>query len=406
MGIYSGGTFRVGPTPNFSYSNRDIQYYEHALDMWEDKHIWDNIRNKYRSLHGSQKGAQIIQEGLQRLNLYQPGTGKDWKPSDMTDEEANLIEQVVKPVLKRKRLPLLKYSESMSKQARGKAFEKHFAALGEQLGISSAATGAKLVSSPVVIKMQIDLTGTGLKVGKYTQLQKKGTTQRQNYEDLVSIVTQQLGDEFVDSLGKGLQIEIQKIVQATNNTRLGQIIIRQSDAPGKVDTKLLKATGSFTSEFHSVIDDMIEELQNHTFSLKNYKEVTLTNWGGISLGYANDFRFYGSFYQGATKSKRQLNFADLSTFVYASINSNNPIVSKNYLSWARYIYELTGLGQGDIVDYLVVNNSTTGTVQVYSVKDLLKNAPNGTPGATMKNVEVQHWNGSIDNVDKFIFSTQ
>lgn len=408
MGIYSGGTFRVGPTPSFSYSNRDIQYYEHAIDMWEDKHIWDNIRNKYRTLHGSQKGAQIIQEGLQRLNLYQPGTGKDWKPSDMTEEEADLIEQVIKPVLKRKKLPLLKYSESLSKQARGKAFEQHFARLGEQLGINSITTGAKLVSSPVVIKTQIDLTGSGLGVGKYTQLQKKGTLQRQNYEDLISIVTKQLGEEFVKNLGGGLQVEIQKIIQATNNTRLGQIVIRQSDAPGKVDEKLLKATGSFTSQFHSVIDDMIQELQNHTFSLKNYKEATLLDWGGVSLGNANKFRFYGSFYQGATKSKKQLNFADLSTFIYASENSKNQEVHR-YLSWARYIYELTGLGQGDIVDYLIINDATNGLVKVFSVKDLLKDAPNGTPGASMRNVLATGWiaedGSNLHSTSKFIFRT-
>jgi hypothetical protein len=79
------------------------------------------------------------------------------------------------------------------------------------------------------------------------------------------------------------------------------------------------------------------------------------------------------------------------------------------LSWARYVYELTGLGQDDEVDYLIINEGTHGIVRVYSVKDLLNDMPNGDPRASYKNVLVTKGYGKnmqVASAQKFIFSVK
>lgn len=402
-GIYSGGTFSVQPPPNFSFSNR--VYYPRAVDMWEDKMIWENIKNKYTyGRHGTQAGAAIIEQGLNLLNLYEPGKGNAWVPTDMTSEEAQAIEDIMKNVLERKRLSLLRYSDNLSANKRGKQFEEHFAKIGEQLGLQSIRAGSKRVASPISVRIQIDLTGTGIGTGKFTHLQKNGF-----YNTILELIKEQLGEDFKERFGGGLELEIQKIVQGANGSQLGQLIVRQGAGTGKVDTSIqFKATGGFTSTTSELLNQMANELATHTFSLKNYTVDTLNSWGGVSLGDANKFRFYGHFFQGATKGTKQLNYADLCTFIYASENSNDSQV-KRYLSWARYIYELTGLGQDDEVDYLIINEGTHGIVRVYSVKDLLSDMPNGDPRASYKNVLVTKGYGKnmqVASAQKFIFSVK
>ena len=390
MGIYSGGTFRVGPPPSFSFTNNKVEYYPHTIDLWTKKGIWQNIRNKYRTLHGSAKGAEIIQKGLTYLNQYQPGSDKD----SLTPEEKEIIQEV----LGKKRLSLLQYAKGLSANVRGRNFEKDFAALVERLTLGTTSTniGAKRQESPVVIKFNIDLSGTNITKGVYHNV----PSQKDTYNAILDLIENQLATDFKEMLGEGLELEVSNIIQATQGTSLGRIIVRQSKGTGKVDNSVkFRSAIQFESTVSQEVQDLANELAGHTFSLKNYKGETLENWKGVSLGYANKFRFYGSFFQAATKSTKQLNFADLCTFIYASENSKNPVIER-YLDWARYVYELTGLGQQDIADYLIINNSTTGNVQVYSVKELLKNMPDGIPGAKLQPVR----SGGKER-EKFIFST-
>ena len=99
-----------------------------------------------------------------------------------------------------------------------------------------------------------------------------------------------------------------------------------------------------------------------------------------------------------------MNFADISTFIFASNYSNNPQVHK-YLSWARFVYELTGLGQEDVADYLIINTSDKNVtdVRVYAMSDLLKDMPYGNPGATLETVSWINWKGEKKTGEKFIF---
>ena len=111
-------------------------------------------------------------------------------------------------------------------------------------------------------------------------------------------------------------------------------------------------------------------MRGKTFSLKNYTSYN------IHLGDANPFRSLASFYYYSTKDS---NFVNVCTFIYSSKNSHKPAV-KSYISVARFIYELTGVGQsnGRLVDYLMalIRVSPYGLpiMEIRSTKELVQNA--------------------------------
>ncbi len=393
MGIYSGGTFRVGPTPRFSFVNTNVEYYDHSIDLWNRyKGIWSIVRSKFgNGRGGSLEGAKKIQIGLEYLNKYNPKKENE----EFSQDEIELI----KDILGRKKLSLLDFSNRLSASKRGRQFEDIMARVANTLTTKGEATGTQTVNSPLKIETEIDLTGTGI-------TQKKG-----NINKLWELVNKQInkrsGETLQEMIGNAT-IELQKIVYEGNGSATGKIIARQVKVQGKVDISTLNAQKvELSSEISQPIQDLAEALAGHTFSLKNYTSKTMNNWGGISLGYANKFRAYSSFLYGALGN--ETNFADVCTFIFASEQSHNPTVHK-YLNWARYIYELTGLGQegkNGLVDYLIVNTSDVGVtnIKVYPTSDLLKNMPEGEPGAVLREIVSRNWRGQETSSTKFIFAT-
>lgn len=393
MGIYSGGTIRVGPPPRFSFVNNNVEYYDHSLDLWNrHKGIWSIVRSKFgNGRGGSLEGAKKIQIGLEYLNRYNPKGENE----EFTQDEIELIREI----LGRKKLSLLDFSSRLSASKRGRQFEDIFTKIANTLTTVGEATGTQTVGSPFKLETEIDLTGTGI-------TQKKGNINK-IWELVNKQINKQTGETLQEMIGNAT-LELQKIAYEGNGSATGKIVIRQVKVQGKVDVSTLGAQKvELSSEISQPIQDLAEELAGHTFSLKNYTSKTLSNWGGVSLGYANKFRAYSSFFYGALGY--ELNFADLCTFIFASEHSHNPTVHR-YLDWARYIYELTGLGQegkNGLVDYLIVNTSDVGiaNIKVYPTSDLLKNMPEGEPGAILREVVSKTWRGQETSSTKFIFAT-
>ena len=372
-GIYGGGTFRVaGSTAGIAFTNRYATVYNTAAEMWNGLINWGSIKSRLTSqTSGSEAGAAIIEQGLKHLD--QSLTNQN---SDLTDTERQYIQEILNDSAG-SNYSLFSFGSKLSRTARGFGFEDRMAKILAKItdgSYSDIWTGKHQTVAGMDVRLIVDTTGFKKSYRKI---------------DIWNALKEQLGIEY-EKFINAVSLEVEKDFQTDHTS----VIIRQARKFGKVDLE---------GKFNMVIDadlsqdvkDMAQEMKGHTFSLKNYQGSTMKGtpdaegkvrggWGGISLGYAEDFRAYGSFYYGATGDN---NFGNQCTFIFSSLKSGNETV-KRYLSWARFIYELVGLGLTDVsvpgsnalVDYLIINNSDArkfGRIKVIWVGSFFKDMPNG-----------------------------
>lgn len=356
MGIYGGGTFRVkGQSFNFKAT------YPHAVDMWDNRIDWGGLKARFSARHGSSEGAVAIERGLQYLDI--PVKDRD----KLMDEEVDMISEILADT--GGGYSLLGFSSKLNATQRGEQFERRIAKLVskvfEDTTEEQAYAGQRLARAPVTETIYVDTSGL-----------KSNYKQR----DLWNIVKEQLGVEY-KGLVESLALEIEGEFGSTDTP----VIMRGTERFGKIDIDA-SSSMKINSQLSPAIQAMAEAMRGCTFSLKNYQSSTLKSWGGVSLGHAADFRAYSSFYFAASGDN---NFANTCTFIFSSLNSKGKTVER-YLSWARFLYELTGIGlfditsqsTGEVVDYLIINVAgarSYGRVSVLWVGDLINNMPKGDP---------------------------
>lgn len=336
--------------------------------MWDDL-IWSKNWKSW-GISGSRQGAEIIEKGLKILD-----TPKAELNNKLTPEEVNLITEILNETGGGG--SFLGFSSKISGRLRGEQFEQRIAKLLAKITNESEQAinvGEHQTRSGSFLRLTINTSGM-------KKLKKK--------QDLWDLVKEEL------------QVDYQKLVDNATldiingfGTEKTEIIIRSGTRFGKVDINAPPAGAKITAELSEPIMNMVQEMLGHTFSLKNYLKSTMAEpgeynkrgWGGVSLGYANDFRAFSSFYFGVTKDN---NLANACTFIFSSTQSKDK-TTKRYLSWARFVFELTGLGLIDVtdpktntlVDYLIINTSNAkayGRIRVLWTGSLLQGIPNEEP---------------------------
>lgn len=347
------GTFRVQGHNFVLQSRKNITIFNNSAEMWDKKINWESIKSQFKTRGGSSNGAMTIQNGLNILATS--------PLEDLTADEQTMIQDILTSIRTSREDSFMTF---YGKGIQGKPFEERIGLLVSKIFDNSSLDD---------ILYGTRQTSAGAAIGSLT-LDTKNLKDKSQLHQLVS---EDIGEIY------------QKLVKHTTEeiisgfgTKKTKVILRQSTRQGKIDIKVptnLKITTNLTPE----VRNMAEEMRGHTFSLKNYKLETLIR-GGAKLGKTTLFRALSSFYYGATKDA---NFTNTCTFYYASIKSSDSNVSR-YISWARYIFELTGLGLYDMsagnvaepVDYLIVNaRNVEGGIQVLWSGDLIINAPEGSP---------------------------
>lgn len=389
MGIYSKGTFRVA-SRKFSFtSKQDTKLYSSAKAMWNGLGIWNSFSNKFNSsISGSAEDAAIIEQGLAFLDMP-----RKYQADLLTEYEQEMLNDIIKETGGDS--TFLGFSSKLTSQLRGERFEQRIAKLLEKLTTegteSSIDVGKHQTRSTAEEHLIIDTS--------------KLTTSASNKAALWEAVKEQIGIDYQQLVDNAV-IEIEKGFKTSSTG----VVIRSGTRFGKVDIDSSQCGMVIKAELNGIVRAMAEKMIGHTFSLKNYQASTMSaaGWGGISLGYANDFRAYSSFYLGATGDN---NFANICTFIYSSLASKSKVV-KRYLSWARFIYELSGFGLTDItspgsktlVDYLIINTSNAqayGKVRVLWVGSLFEGMPDAKD-PPYGQIDVTNWGKTSQ---KWIFSS-
>lgn len=373
MGIYTGGTFRVGGAvpKNFSFSSTTQTHYTRARQMWDDRIDWETVKARVAAnTKGSQTEALEIKNLL--LKLEAAINGED---TDITEEEIQMItENMGTGHLAQ---TLLSYiSPSGYKGAVGFSFEKHIDELIQMLyqGDASYRTGAVRAGSPIQTALsqyasadQIASLETRTSNSGRLLLTEKSA---QAFWDMVDADIRQF---YKTEVGR-YEFEIKKDMD-----KITDVIVRQAKVDQKIDISV-PSTVIIESNLSPSMNRLAQLLRDRTFSLKNYNAFAK----GIHIGDANEFRRMSSFYFFATNSN---NFADICTFVFSTRNSKDATVQK-YVSWVRILYELMGTGQlwdgqsGRLVDYIIVNLYNRGGAEgliINSTLEYLKNMPQGNP---------------------------
>ena len=373
MGIYTGGTFRVGGAvpKNFSFSSTTQTHYTRARQMWDDRIDWETVKARVAAnTKGSQTEALEIKNLI--LKLEAAINGED---TDITEEEIQMItENMGTGHLAQ---TLLSYiSPSGYKGAVGFSFEKHIDELIQMLyqGYASYRTGSVRAGSPIQTALsqyasadQIASLETRTSNSGRLLLTEKSA---QAFWDMVDADIRQF---YKTEVGR-YEFEIKKDMD-----KITDVIVRQAKVDQKIDISV-PSTVIIESNLSPSMNRLAQLLRDRTFSLKNYNAFAK----GIHIGDANEFRRMSSFYFFATNSN---NFADICTFVFSTRNSKDATVQK-YVSWVRILYELMGTGQlwdgqsGRLVDYIIVNLYNRGGAEgliINSTLEYLKNMPQGNP---------------------------
>lgn len=392
MGMYSNGTFRVR-SKKFSFTGKgnNVTYFPNSKAMWDGLGVWNKFSNHFsQTIGGSEADAAIIEQGLAFLDMP-----RKYQQDLLTEYEQQMLNEILRETGGDS--TFLGFSSKLSSQLRGERFEQRLAKMLDKLTTSGSEAninvGKHQTRSGAEERIIIDTSNF--------------KTPASNKAAIWEAIKQQIGidyQEFVDNA----------VVEIENGfkTSATSVVIRSGTRFGKVDIDGSQCGTVVKSELNGIVRAMAERMIGHTFSLKNYQATTMSTagygWGGISLGYANDFRAYSSFYIGATGDN---NFANICTFIYASLASRNKIV-KRYISWARFIYELTGFGLEDItspgsktlVDYLIINTANArsyGKVRVLWVGSLFDGMPDAKD-PPYHQVDVTNWGKTTQ---KWIFSS-
>ena len=355
-------TFRVDGRQSrktFVFTNSsNVKVYSRTDQMWDDKINWQRLKDRlYQDHKGSVAEAEEITTQLNAL--LDASLDED---ASLNSEEKKLIQDLFGV-----RLDGIGFQYRMHP---GEAFEKRFASLmnylftnekGRQLGRQSYMTGRE---------------GATIK-GFYLDI---STGQKVTNSNLAEVLKQEIEKTVANDLS-GITGELVSTIQDGPEWK-SRILVRQVSRQGKVDISTDSLGIKINSQLSAPMEFLADRLTNRTYSLKNYLEESIEK-RGVSLGSSSKFRFLSSTYQYATEDD---NFADVCTFIYSSLNSKNK-TTQRYISWARFIYELTGAGQqsietknGRLVDYLVILQRTGKVnIKVIDSMSLLDGMPERDP---------------------------
>ena len=357
-------SFRV-KSSKFVFSksgNSDIKIYASASDMWNDQIEWDKLKSRiYADIKGSPSEAAILTEKFNYLA---------YNSDSLYPEEKTLLLEL---------FGLL--NEYIEDKKTGVTFEERF----EKLLISIFNTGEDEEES-------FDFGTKIIQRGSF-QTGRETASNAGFYLDIVSgkkITNKNLGEELKELVNKTVYDQMEKMITQVQNSIQDEksglwntrIFVRDVKRQGKADISTDGKTSlSIREELSPEFESLAQLLSYRTFSLKSYLDSTIAK-SGVSLGGTAFFKALSSFYQYATGSQ---NFPDTCTFIFSSKNSRKKDV-KRFVNWARFIYELTGVGQqsetdgliqnGRLVDYLVVLNRTTKQIDFHHTSEFFKNMPN------------------------------
>lgn len=343
-------------------NNSDIKIYASASDMWNDQIEWDKLKSRiYADIKGSPSEAAILTEKFNYLA---------YNSDSLYPEEKTLLLEL---------FGLL--NEYIEDKKTGVTFEERF----EKLLISIFNTGEDEEES-------FDFGTKIVRKGSF-QTGRETASNAGFYLDIVSgkkITNKNLGEELKELVNKTVYDQMEKMITQVQNSIQDEksglwntrIFVRDVKRQGKADISTDGKTSlSIREELSPEFESLAQLLSYRTFSLKSYLDSTIAK-SGVSLGGTAFFKALSSFYQYATGSQ---NFPDTCTFVFSSKNSRKKDV-KRFVNWARFIYELTGVGQqsetdgliqnGRLVDYLVVLNRTSKQIDFHHTSEFFKNMPN------------------------------
>lgn len=343
-------------------NNSDIKIYASASDMWNDQIEWDKLKSRiYADIKGSPSEAAILTEKFNYLA---------YNSDSLYPEEKTLLLEL---------FGLL--NEYIEDKKTGVTFEERF----EKLLISIFNTGEDEEES-------FDFGTKIVRKGSF-QTGRETASNAGFYLDIVSgkkITNKNLGEELKELVNKTVYDQMEKMITQVQNSIQNEksglwntrIFVRDVKRQGKADISTDGKTSlSIREELSPEFESLAQLLSYRTFSLKSYLDSTIAK-SGVSLGGTAFFKALSSFYQYATGSQ---NFPDTCTFIFSSKNSRKKDV-KRFVNWARFIYELTGVGQqsetdgliqnGRLVDYLVVLNRTSKQIDFHHTSEFFKNMPN------------------------------
>lgn len=343
-------------------NNSDIKIYASASDMWNDQIEWDKLKSRiYADIKGSPSEAAILTEKFNYLA---------YNSDSLYPEEKTLLLEL---------FGLL--NEYIEDKKTGVTFEERF----EKLLISIFNTGEDEEES-------LDFGTKIIQRGSF-QTGRETASNAGFYLDIVSgkkITNKNLGEELKELVNKTVYDQMEKMITQVQNSIQDEksglwntrIFVRDVKRQGKADISTDGKTSlNIREELSPEFESLAQLLSYRTFSLKSYLDSTIAK-SGVSLGGTAFFKALSSFYQYATGSQ---NFPDTCTFIFSSKNSRKKDV-KRFVNWARFIYELTGVGQqsetdglvqnGRLVDYLVVLNRTTKQIDFHHTSEFFKNMPN------------------------------
>lgn len=342
--------------PSYTVAQRGSQgqeYYSSAVAVWQQRLGIENALNKLKSdIRGDEGTAKQIENFLNTVNKYITSGG------NVTTDELEVLNGYIPKDLQP--------SYSMKS---GTDFEKWLDKLFQQVlnTDTSFNTGGNLATSGVREKIgELDLT-IDVATGSISLKRTKGELG----QGIRELVTKDIKQEFrnkANSLGYA--------VEGGAEDQSSAVFLYQSWKQQKSD---------LDTEFHIEGEFLHEKaaalLANHTYSVKNYANLSR----GVELGKSKGNRdLFSIYYYFAGDGS----LANAERFVYSSYNSHDPGTINLYQTWASALYELTGLGTvsgGDLknlrlVDFLIVQSRGAGYVSVYSTKQFLQGFPSTPPG--------------------------
>ena len=358
--------FVFGRGPSFTVGEGKSPTYENADVMWKKRAKIGSLATKIkRSVKGNSATAKKIEKFLNKVNEVLKDEGE-------LNESKSLLMELIKQ-------SNLQYSPSIIS---GTDFEVWVDNIF-QIAITGQNQGKRFQ-----VGDRQDTT-----VGVYGKLQGikfrgaagfRGDAGR----DLITRYAQQYSSskELAKSLESDIKAQVEEdfniatyyIKEGVNGFK--DLYIYSALVQGKTD---INTEIQIDQRLNKEFDGIPELLANHTFSLKNYQEIS-----SVHIGDAKGNRAFYGFYYFSTRDSRVSN---AHRFVFSSLNSSSANVRTSYLPWAEALYELAGLGQVQfqfndtkivdlhLVDYLIVQFRNSGVIKVYSVKDFLQGLPQSPP---------------------------
>lgn len=394
--LYKNGNIRIGKEPaTHREGSKEVNWFAHSENVWKGID-WNRVRSYITiNCHGSSSGAKFIENTLNLLDKY---TGKNSQQQQLTQADrdalgvtstmeaallANLRDLDLGSSTAQSLLRYLVTEEGLSTaENAGFSFEKRLSELIYRLAAGNTEGSQQQRLAYRSGGRAADVGNTAMFVfGSYDSPQsaQKAISSGKARQELMKFLLDDLGEDCSDFIGYTYRV----ITDELDKTK-SQIAIMSYKVPSKADITVPQNL-AIHATYGPTIGRFLREIQGKQLSLKN------THTGKITVGSTNDnVRLRGfaeEFLTGIDKS-----FGNLSTFIFASKNSQNETV-QGYLDWGRIIYELTGVSQNlwdpitgtsqnILVDYLVVNNydvsGTGGKVSVFSVKDFFTHMPSTT----------------------------